>query len=189
MKRLIVILYIVVSSAFLIYLFLPSIPFPEALPDSKQSVEPADSETPLRRAYFTDFNREEVLSYYNREFSIKVGEYQIPSYMLTYPPEDAFPLIRDQTRSTHLREIVYPFRESFFVNEFVPQVEKDDIWYKGVHYEQKVTVSIKQSPLWARLGVGVMTIIVVWFVFTEFFRACVDFLRAIRRLKFPFFWV
>jgi hypothetical protein len=94
------------------YLLIPSPPFPKILPDGVQSLEQADTETSLRRSYFTNLSREAILRHYQNEFS-KGIIIPIPSYIVYYPPEDAQTLIRDQTRSVNLPEIIHPLRESF----------------------------------------------------------------------------
>lgn len=160
-------LLVLVSILLLLYISFPNLSFPKPLSDSVQSGEMADTETPYRRAYFTNFSREEVISHYQREFS-KIGfGIQLPSLRLNYPPEDSQILIRDQTRSTFLEEIVHPFRESLFVNGFKPKFAKDDISYKGVHYEQKITVKYVPSSPYIRLLVFVGILIMGKFVVQE----------------------
>lgn len=158
----------------------PAFPIPPS--DSVQSTEPGDSEAvSVRRAYFTNFTRSEVLEYYEnqlRKVSLFGINIPLPTYRLNYPPEDAQTLIRDQTRSTFLEEIVHPLRESFFVNGFEPKVAKDDIWYKGVHYRQKITVKYNRSNLPVRLVAGGLTILAAWLVIKGWQNTC----RDIRRL-------
>ena len=89
--------------------------------------------------YFTNFSREEVVSHYKSQFD------NIYTVILNYPPEDAQAIIRDQTRSTYLQELTQPFRESIFINGFEPRQDKDDIWYKGTHFEQKITIKQVES--------------------------------------------
>lgn len=151
-------LYFIFSFIFIVYLALPGPSFPKQLPDSVQSLEEADVEIPTKRAYFTNFDREQVMGIYNTLFSSTLG-LPLPTYRLNHPPEEAFSLIRDQTRSTFLEEIVHPFRESFLVNGFKPRVDKDEIWYKGVHYEQKITVKYVESSMILRVVIGMLTLI------------------------------
>jgi hypothetical protein len=141
-----------------LYVLLPTPKFPSPPPGAIQSTEMGDSEdVTVRRAYFTNFDRQQVLDYYKRQFSQPVI-FNIPfiSFRLNYPPEEAQTIIRDQTRSTFLEEIVHPLRESFFVNGFEPKVAKDDIWYKGVHYRQKITVKYRRSSYLVRIIVVVL---------------------------------
>lgn len=153
----------------LFYLILPNFSFPKPPSDSFQSSEPGDSEDLIhRRAYFTNYSREEILSYYQKQLknSYILG-IKIPNFRLNYPPEEAQTIIRDQTRSTFLEEIVVPFRESFFVNGFEPTSPKDDIRYQGVHYRQKITVKYISSNVLIRLSVFSLVIILFWFIYKE----------------------
>lgn len=183
MKLLYNVLFGLLSILFLIYIALPNLIFPPPPSDARQSVEPADSETPSRRAYFTNYTREEVLVHYQSQYQLSLFSlFDIPNYKLVYPPEEAYTLIRDQTRSTHLEEIVYPFRESFFVNEFVAKQEKDDIWYKGVHYEQKITTKINPSNLYVRFTMGLFTVVFTWLTFNSFYYSTKEFIALLPRI-------
>ena len=151
-------LFILFSVLLLTYVLLPSPSFPNPPPGSRQSEEDGDNETLLRRAYFTDFTRQEVLDFYQKQFR---------GYRLNYPPEESQTLIRDQTRSTFLEEIVHPFRESIFVNGFEPKVAKDEIWYKGVHYRQKIIIKYIPSNIFVRLSISILTILTIWILVKE----------------------
>ena len=91
----------------------------------------------------------------------------MPTYTLNYPPEDAQWLIRDQTRSVFLEEIVHPFRESVFVNGFQARAAKDDIWYKGGHYDTKLTIRYVPSSLLIRAPLVFFSLIALLFVLRE----------------------
>lgn len=166
MKNYVKIVYLGVGVLFLVYLVLPSPEFPAPPPDSIQSVEPADSETQSRRAYFTDFTREEVMNHYRNLMIVK----PIDSFILrlNYPPEDAQTLIRDQTRSTFLEELTYPLRDSLFVNGFEPKDPKDEIWYHGRHFRQKITVRFVPNVVFQRVIVALGIATVSWLIFKEY---------------------
>lgn len=147
-----------------VYLAQGSLAFPSPPPDAFQSQEPADSEAlHVRRAYFTNFTREEVIEHYKKQM-------EHPNFLfllqrLNYPPEDAQSLIRDQTRSTYLEELTYPLRESLYINGFEPKEAKDEIWYKGVHYSQKITIKYVSNEFAARFVVAVGILgAALWFV-------------------------
>lgn len=148
------IFFALVCLVILPYLLLPNFDFPKPPPDSLQSHEPADSETPLRRAYFTNYTRVEILSWYENQMTHSnfLG-ILLPTYRLNYPPEDARTVIRTQTRSTFLEEIVHPMRESVYVNGFEPKDPKDDINIEGRHWRQKIIIRFIPSSLAVRLGV------------------------------------
>lgn len=136
---------VIVSVVFLGYLLLPNPGFPLPPPDSIQSKEPADTETSLRRAYFTNYSRQEVMDWYKSQF--KWGE------DLNYPPETSQTIIRDQTRSTFLEEIVHPLRESIYVNGFEPAELKDAIFIEDRPWRQKIIIRYVPSPVFIRVAV------------------------------------
>ncbi len=159
-KKFFVTLYLLISLAFIGYLILPNFDFPAPPPDSLQSREPADSESTLRRAYFTNLTREEVMSWYGDQF--KWG------YRLNYPPENASTIIRDQTRSTFLEEIVHPFRESLFINGFEPKDPKDAINIEGLPWRQKIIVRYIPSNVFVRVLVSLMSLVSIAVLVREY---------------------
>ncbi len=149
MKKGLRIIIVLIFSALFIYVLLPNPKFPNSPPDSLQSKERGDSEDlSVRRAYFTNLTREEVMKHYQKEFK---------GYRLNYPPEEAATIIRDQTRSTFLEEIVHPFRESFYVNGFEPKNAKDAIEIEGLPWRQKITVKYVPSRIHVRSFVIILT--------------------------------
>lgn len=155
-----------VTTVMLFILFIPSLfyvlrpleSFPAPPPDSLRSKEPADIEDPLRRAYFTDFTREEVISHYDSELGY------FPNIRLNYPPEEAQIVIKEQTRSTFLEELVNPLRESFYINGFKPRVAKDAINIEGRNFRQKITVRHVPSSLFVRVIVVSGIFVSLWLV-------------------------
>jgi len=150
MNRYIKILIVVFGIALLVYVSFPSPDFPSPPPGALQSKEPADSETPFRRAYFTDYSRQEVLDWYHKQFKWGI--------LLNYPPEEAQTIIRDQTRSTFLQEFVHPLRESLYINGFEPNNAKDAINIEGQPFKQKIIVRYVVSRLSVRLLVTLLTL-------------------------------
>jgi hypothetical protein len=184
MKKIFKVLYILFSVCFLFYLALPNFSFPIPPPGAVQSKEPGDNETPLRRAYFTDLGREEVMHYYQNELSrSSLMSIPIPAYRLNYPPEEAKTIIRDQTRSTFLEEIVHPFRESVYINGFEPNVPKDTIIIDGRHFRQKIIVKIFGSSLLVRFSLGVFTLLLIGVVYSEGVDGFKNFARVVLRRK------
>lgn len=155
---------VVIALAFSTYLLTPNSEFPAPPPDAFRSVEPADSEIDLRRAYFTNFTRQQVISHYKKQFKGLV------TLNLNYPPEDSQTLIRDQTMSTYLEELVHPFRESIYINGFKPTKAKDDIWYKGVHYEQKIIIKYAGTSPIFRLIIMLSSLLVLFAVIREWLK-------------------
>lgn len=149
MKKGLRIIIVLIFFVIFVYSILPTPKFPNPPPGALQSKERGDSEDlSVRRAYFTNLNREEVMKYYQSEFK---------GYRLNYPPEEAYTIIRDQTRSTFLEEIVHPFRESFYINGFEPKNAKDAIEIERLSWRQKITVKYVPSNIFLRSFVVILT--------------------------------
>lgn len=153
--------YILFSGIFLIYLALPAQSFPEKLPQSIQSTEPADLESVYRKSYFTDHDRSEIMAHYFNEYRKDVFTLPYLTYKLNYPPEEAQILIRDQTRSSFLEEIVHPLHQSIYINGYQPKDNKDIIFVEGKNWQHKVTVKYVSSALFVRIVIGISIIILV----------------------------
>lgn len=167
---------------FSLYLFLPAPSFPNPPSDSLQSNEPGDIESRLRRSYFTNFSREEVIRQYVDEFSkSRILSLPLPSYKLNYPPEEAQTKIRDQARSTFLEEIVHPFRESIFVNGFEPKDPKDAIFIAERPWRQKITVRYYPSSVISRIVAMILIVIGTWYLLKEYSRVFLDIKKFIKR--------
>lgn len=151
----------------LVYLLLPAPSFPQKPTDSVQSLEEGDTESPLRRAYVTNFTRGQVIELYYNQIS-RAGSAPLPTIRLNYPPEDAQTLIRDQTRSNYLEEFVHPFRESLFISGYIPDKDIYEIWYKGVQYNQKITVKYVPSSLPVRVTIFLGTMALLYLLTIEF---------------------
>src|SRR3989344_1976234 len=156
------IFYFIFSAIFIAYLILPGYEFPIPPQDSLQSQEPADIETPLRKAYFTNYTRNGTLNHYFLQLARSpVLGILMPTYRLNYPPEEAQAIIRDQTRSTFLEEIVHPLRESLFVNGFQAKDEKDTILIADKVWLHKITVRYVPSSGYFRLIVGIAILVLL----------------------------
>ncbi len=127
--------------------------FPPPHKDFVQSFEPADIETPMRRGYYTNLTREEVMNYYIRNFNNGFNY----TLRLNYPPESAQSIIRDQTKSTYLEEIVHPLRESVYINGFEPPTPEYALVINGVNYGQKIIIKYVPSSLIVRLFVVLLS--------------------------------
>lgn len=176
MKKILLSCYILFSLTILFYVSLPNYDFPKPVPGAVQSNEPADMEDSLRRAYFTDYTRAEVLEWYKSQFDYSNPsrllnfKIKLPTYLLNYPPEESQSIIRDQTRSTFLQEIVHPFRETVFINGFEPK-ENDDknrIVIDGVHYRQKIIVKYIPSSFTLRFFVSFLSLCAIPLIYIAF---------------------
>lgn len=142
-----------------IYLALPSPSFPVVPPGSIRSDDPGDTESIYRRAYFTNLTRPEIMDYYDKAF------YSPIQYRLKLPPEDAYSVIRDQTRSSFLELIVHPGRESLYINAFVPTKPTEQINIDGIHYLNKITIHYLPSHPVSRLTVlSLVALLLIWLI-------------------------
>jgi hypothetical protein len=163
MKLVLKLLLAIVFLGVTAYLLVPAPPFPDPPPNSLRSNEPGDMESIYRRAYYTDYSRSEILSYYSRAFKISGIQ-----YLLNYPPEDAYTLIRDQTRSSWLQEVVHPLRESIYINGFYPTKPTEQIYIGGIHYLNKITVHYIPSNPVTRLTVWLLISICCYWLYKEY---------------------
>jgi len=165
MSKIINAILLVLFILLFIYVSPPSPEFPKPPSDFVQSGEPADVETPLRRGYYTNLTRGEVIAHYEKEFNQGFNVY---TPRLNYPPEDAPLLIRDQTKSTFLEEIVHPLRESIYINGFEPKTEEYAQYYKGIRYNQKIIVRYVPSSMWIRIFAVTGSIVSAYFLIKEY---------------------
>ncbi|HKB88274.1 MAG TPA: hypothetical protein VKC53_01355 [Patescibacteria group bacterium] len=181
MKKILIFIYILFSLTLLFYVALPDFDFPKPVPGSLESKEPADTESPLRRAYFTDATRSEVLNWYEEQFKhSSFHNLPLPTYLLNYPPEDSGSIIRDQTRSTFLQEIVHPMRETVFINGYEPSETdyKDRIVIEGTHFRQKIIIKFVPSSLVVRFLITLFTLASIPIIYLAFVPE-VNFLKNI----------
>ena len=127
MRKFFIILGIFVSVIFLIYLIWPYNPKSvydfKVLPDSVNSTLPGDTvQVKDLTAFFSDNYRHFVIPFYKDDYRKLVG-FPFPPLELNYPPEYAFTVIKDQTQSTYLEELTYPFRGSLYINGLEPFIE------------------------------------------------------------------
>ena len=138
------------------------------LPDSLKSDEPGDTfQNPNNAAYFSNFRRPEVTSFYKNEFSyLNIFGFKIPPLNSNHPPEEAFTYIRDQQPSTYLEQFSYPLRDALFVNGFEPFDETGKpyregattIYTAGSFYDTKTTIRYFDSSPFSR----VIVYILIW---------------------------
>lgn len=158
-----------------IYLSLPSPKYPDVTGGAR-SDEPGDTwQNPNQKGFYTNMDRAAVLSDIQSQFRIKLGNVSIPNFRLNYRPEEAYTYVRDQLQSYYLEEIVYPFRESIFVNGWEPKkspifskvLPKDipEISLHGVAYNSKITLNPVNSSVWARILVWTLTFPTVYLTY------------------------
>ena len=177
------IVYILFTGFLLAYLALPSPEFPKNLPESIQSDEPADVETPLRKSYFSDWERTLISNYYKDQFGPGITSSGIWSIHQNYPPEEATILIRDQTRSSFLEEFVHPMRESLYVNGYDASKNKDIIYVSAKNWKHKITVKMVETSIWSRLLQGLLIVIYLPFLYRFIKDTAVEFISLVRRFQ------
>jgi hypothetical protein len=178
LKKIIKFSFSLFAFLFLIYLLLPPPAEIPPLKDSLKSTEPGDTiQIPGISAYYTNLSRQEVLNFYQKNFS-KSRFLGIPllTYRLNHPPEYAKQVIRDTQQSSYLEEIVHPLRESLFVNgyewendPFVPPESRAQ--YKmvidGKEFKCKVTIRPFYSNFFFRILIFIGIVIAFFFLKKE----------------------
>ncbi len=119
-------LYIVFSVLLLIYMLVPgpsSIENFKSLPNSDKSTLAGDTvQIPNVSAYFSDNFRDFVVPFYFQNYKEKTW-LPFPPLKLNHPPEFSWNVIKRHTDSTYFEEIVYPLRDSLYVNGYEPFYE------------------------------------------------------------------
>ncbi|MFC1710104.1 hypothetical protein ACFL0F_00380 [Patescibacteria group bacterium] len=167
MKRLPKTLFILFSVVLFIYMLWPWGPkvvsdFKD-LPDSAKSTLDGDTvQVPNVAGYFSENYRDFVVPYYVNEYQSLIN-FPFAPLRLVYPPEYAYTAIKEQTQSTYLEELVYPLRNSLFVNGMEP-IGKDgeqlfagaaEFGFEGNLYPTKTTIRFYPPTYFVRL--------LVWF--------------------------
>jgi hypothetical protein len=172
-----VVFYVVLS----IYVLIPGPKFPDQIPGSLKSVEPADTETVLRQGFYTDWDREQIIAFYRSQFSTSsLADIPLATVRLNYPPEDAQTLIRDQTHSRYLEELVHPLRESIFISGFFAKIDSERMFFGPREYKTKVIIRVVPSnPLvrWFFLTIDYIVLVVAILVVIKNVRLLWSFIR------------
>lgn len=154
-QTLVLFVVLVIIGSIGVYISLPTPGFPSDPPNTLPSTEPADIESIYRRSFYTQLSRSELMAYYDQNFQ--------PNIKLNHPPEESGRLIRDQTRSSWLEEILHPGKDSLYINGFYPIKSADQINIAGTRYVAKITVRYIPSEIITRLTVlGLITIALIW---------------------------
>lgn len=90
------------------------------LPSSTKSKLEGDTiQIPNVAGYFSDNYREFVVPFYNKNYQL-LSHFPFPPLRLNHPPEYSWTAIKKHTDSTYLEELVYPLRDSLYVNGLEP---------------------------------------------------------------------
>ncbi len=91
-----------------------------ALPNSEKSTLEGDTiQIPNVSGYFSNNYRESVVPFYSENYQSKM-HFPLPPLKLNHPPEFSWTAIKRHTDTTYLEELVYPLRDSLYVNGFEP---------------------------------------------------------------------
>lgn len=127
-------LYIGFCLLLLIYMIMPGpskISDFNALPNSSKSTLEGDTiQIPNVSAYFSNNFRNFVVPFYLSNYK-QDFHFPFPPLRLNHPPEYSWNVIKKHTDSTYLEELVYPLRDSLYVNGFEPYYEDKTPKYWG----------------------------------------------------------
>ena len=168
--------FIFFSFLLLVYMMWPgpaSIQSFGALPNSDKSILSGDTwQVPDVAGYFSGNYRNFAVPFYAEKYQ-KTSNFFFPPIRINHPPEFAFTAIKKHTDSTYLEELIYPLRDSLYVNGFEPFyedgqpkfwgstkfVQADKVW------DTKVTLRFYSSSLGTRLLVWFGIILSVKFLY------------------------
>ena len=103
----------------------------KALPSSdKSTLEGDTTQIPNVSAYFSNNFRNFIIRFYLENYQQKTW-LPFPPLRLNHPPEYSWNVIKKHTDSTFLEELVYPLRDSLYVNGFEPYNEDKTPKYWG----------------------------------------------------------
>lgn len=117
-------LFISFSVLLLVYMIWPGptkIADFKPLPSSDKSTLAGDNieQVPNVAGYFSDNFREFVVPFYSKVYQ-SLSRLPFPPLRLNRPPEYSWTVIKKHTDSTYIEELVYPLRDSLYVNGFEP---------------------------------------------------------------------
>ncbi len=144
----------------IIYILYPASSFPPPPINTIVSTEPSDTESIYRKSFFTNLSREEIMAYYKQSFP--------QSQRLNHPPEDAFMLIRDQTRSSWLEELSRPFKNTLYINGFYPTKATEQIYRNGNHYNAKITIRYIPYNVVTSMTVWCLAVLATYLLIKEY---------------------
>ena len=130
-----------------------------SLPSSDKSRLEGDTiQIPNVAGYFSNNFREFVVPFYLSNYQ-KKAQFPFPPVRLNHPPEYSWKVIKTNTDSTYLEELVYPLRDSLFINGYEPFYSDgtDKFWgstkfeVDGNLWFTKTTLRFYPSLFWTRI--------------------------------------
>lgn len=169
-------IYIFFSVILLIYMIWPGpskISDFAALPDSDKSTLEGDTiQIPNVSAYFSDKYREFVVPFYRENYR-KNSYFLFPPLAINHPPEYAWIAIKKHTDATYIEELVYPLRDSLYVNGFEPfYPDGSDKFWGSAKFEEngqlwftKTTLRFYSSNIFIRFMVWLGIVVSILFIY------------------------
>lgn len=144
------------------------------LPSSTKSKLAGDNieQVPNVAGYFSDNYRDFVVPFYRNAYQ-NLSRLPFPPLRLNHPPEYSWNVIKKHTDSTYLEELVYPLRDSLYVNGFEPFYSDGNpkFWgstkfgQDGQSFFTKTTIRYYPSKLIVRIFVWCGIIISIFLLF------------------------
>ncbi|MDD5147107.1 MAG: hypothetical protein PHV63_00955 [Candidatus Daviesbacteria bacterium] len=166
--------FLIFSVLLLVYMIWPGptkIADFKPLPSSNKSTLAGDNIEQVSNVagYFSDNFRPFVTSFYKSNYWQKTL-LPFPPIELIHPPEYAFVTIKKHTDSTYLEELVYPLRDSLYVNGFEPFYSDGSpkFWgstkfdVDGGSFYTKTTLRFYPSPIYVRILVWLGIVVSVY---------------------------
>lgn len=155
-------LFLIFSIILLVYMLWPGptkISDFKPLPDSAKSTLSGDTvQIPNVSAYFSNHFRDFVVPFYFKNYQ-QNSRLPFPPLRLNHPPEYSWEVIKKHTETTYLEELVYPLRDSLFVNGYeILRPDGTPIFYsapkleeEGKEWPTKTTLRLYTSSIWIRI--------------------------------------
>lgn len=144
------------------------------LPDSVKSTLAGDNppQVPNVAGYFSNNFRDFVVPFYLKNYWWGT-KLPFPPLRLNYPPEYSFVAIKKHTDTTYLEELVYPLRNSIYINGFEPFSVSGQPKYWGAQkfnienrdWYTKTTIRFYPSFILVRIIVWFGIVLSVLFIF------------------------
>lgn len=166
-------IFIIFSILLLVYMIWPGpsrIDQFQELPNSDKSTLAGDTfQIPNVSAYFSNNYRDFVVPFYKNDYQT-LSHLPFPPLRLNYPPEFSWNVIKKHTDSTYLEELVYPLRDSIYVNGFEPFNKDGTPRYWGASifnnkWYTKVTLRFYPSNILTKLAVWFGILLSIIFVY------------------------
>lgn len=158
-------LFFIFAGLFLIYLLWPGpskISQFRGLPNSVKSTLSGDTvEIPNVAGYFSNNFRDFVVPFYVKNYQ-EISYLPFPPIRLNHPPEYSWTVIKKQTETTYLEELVYPLRDSLYVNGYeILRPDGTPVFFSAPRLEEAGKVWATKATL--RLYISnILVRIIVW---------------------------